>query len=385
MPSNGFFLTAMLMSTLGMVGCSSQPIIPSQPVTEVELKLSADDSKNLDVFAQYKLVPGDMLDVLYHILNSEASAASYRISLDDIIHLNFVQSKDMSQTQSVRPDGKITVPYLGQVIAQGKTVEELTQFLQKAYSPIFWNPDIYVTVDNFRNRIEELKKDLHTAPRGLSRLVRISPDGYATFPMLGHIKLAGRTIKNVNEELNRLYNEYLEGLHVDLFLEEHAGSMVYVLGQVEKPGAYEVRRPTNVMEAITMAGGYKSSALLEDAIVVRREGLRVRASKIDLTRSFTEQMQILLLRPDDMVFLPRTRLSQAAEFMKNIGEVLMFRGWGASVGFNYDLAVLSQGNTNTNQYSNQTIQNMTTEALLQNQDQIQNTVSQPIPVQIPQN
>lgn len=329
------FLIVILLKVFLIAGCSTaSPIIPASK-TELILEIPVEQSKDLDVFQTYELAPGDVLDVLFHIRTWDENSY-FKISLDDVIKINFIQAKDLSQIQSVRPDGKITLPYIGQVTAQGKTVDQLTQELRKAYSSILWNPDLYITVDNFRLRIQELKKDLHTAPRGLSRLVTIRPDGYVTFPMLGHIYVVGRTLQDVNEELNRLYDRYLQGLHVDLFLEKHAGSVVYVMGEVLKPGAYEVRRPITLLEAITYAGGYKSTALLDNAIVLRRENTRIIVQKLDLTRSFTREIELFMLKPDDLVFLPRTQISQTAEIMQSIGNAILFRGWG--VGFDWELS-----------------------------------------------
>ena len=287
----------------------------------------------LHLFPEYKLAPGDVLDVLYQIRTWEVKE-EFRLVVDDLVEVKFIDLPDLDQSQNVRPDGKITMPYLGEVMVAGRTVAELTTEFNKMYGKILRKPNIYVTVPRFSSHIKELKADLHTAPRGLSRLVTIRPDGYCTFPMVGDVLVAGRTIPKIHDILDARYQKILPGLHVDLFLERHSGSVVYVLGQVGKAGAYAVAKPITVLEAITLAGGYTTEANLDKVVVFRRCKQDYVATKVEVkgTLVTAKDSMFFYLRPDDIVHVPRRGLATAAETVKNVMDILTFRGWSIGLG-----------------------------------------------------
>ena len=137
-----------------------------------------------DPFKEYRIYPGDLLDVMYQV-TSWSETDRFTIAVDHLVSVRFIHTPELNVEQMVRPNGKITLPYLGEVYVVEKTVDELEKHLKKRYSKIFKNPSLFVVVPDFKKHITEFKQDLHTAPRGLSRLVTVGPDGWVTFPMVG--------------------------------------------------------------------------------------------------------------------------------------------------------------------------------------------------------
>jgi polysaccharide export outer membrane protein len=291
-----------------------------------------------NLFPEYRIKPGDLLDVLYQ-MRTWTKKDKFKIAIDHTVSVKFVHSPELNETQIIRPDGNITLPYLGEVSPVGMTVVEFTNLLKKNYANILKNPEIYVTIPEFQRNIKELKADLHTAPRGLSRLVTVRPDGQATFAMIGHLDVAGRTVPKVNKELNKLYDEMMPGLHCDLFLEKHSGSVIYVVGEVKLPGAYNIIKPISVLEAIALAGSHIPGAKLSSVIIARRNEDKVIATRLNLKKVLTlkEKSKFFYLQPDDIVYVPRTFIKTAADVMNDIASIFMFRGWGANLSFTYEL------------------------------------------------
>ncbi|MBI4614783.1 MAG: polysaccharide biosynthesis/export family protein [Planctomycetes bacterium] len=408
-----------------LAGCASEEPV----VTEMELPQTTftfdKGQPSYEIFAQYNIKPGDVLDVLYHIdqhslqdqfilkvdhqiaikfpdapeLNEAqairpdgtislpyvgiAGAAGktvqqltdelraryaelirterereFRIAANQIVAVKFVKIPELNEVQAVRADGAISLPYLGVVQVEGKTVGELTQELAKGYQGVLESPELYVVVSDpegrdqppdylregtlaelyivvtdFRAVVNEFKQDLHTAPRGLSRLVTVRPDGYATFALVGDISVAGKTIPEVDQVLDGEYKQILDGLSVDLFLEEHAGANVYVLGEVAHPGAYSILKPTPVLKVLALSGGTLPEANMDSLMIVRRHQDRMIATRINLDRLFEleEGADLFYLQPDDIVYVPRRGLSQAAVIAREIADVIFFRGWGVSL------------------------------------------------------
>lgn len=288
-------------------------------------------------FQEYRIAPGDVLDVLYQV-NTWEKQAEFKLSVGDVVSVTFVDLPDLNVSQRVRPDGTISLPYLGEINVTDMTVQQLSGQLKSRYGKVMKNPNLYVVVPEFRSAIDELKKDLHTAPRGLSRLTTVRPDGYATFAMLGDIMVKDRTIPDVNAELDKKYHDILPGLAVDLFLQEHAGRRIYVLGQVNKPGAYEVSRPTTVVEAIALASGELTSADLGKVVVMRRRGDKMVGRFLDVRQALAlnDKGAFFYLQPDDIVYVSRRGLNRRAELSREIADVIFFRGWSLSGSYRLD-------------------------------------------------
>lgn len=362
---------ALLGLVAGVTGCATQKIAAGQEVVVGRATFSDVTTRQFMLFPDYRIAPGDVLDVLYQV-KSWVQQPEFKIAVDNVLTIRFVDHPELNETQYVRPDGNISLAYLGSIKVVGKTVDELTADLKNRYKEHLKEAELYVIVEEFRSAIKELKNDLKTAPRGLSRLVTVRPDGYATFAMLGDVYVAGKTVPQMREVLNAQYEEIIPGLGCDLFLEEHVGSGISVFGEVNAPGAYKILRPTSIFEALAMAGSITPAARLDSVIVFRQKQDKVVATRLDLkelmhlralrnppeqdptAKAFAEiegeelpsaeeqsglHQNMFYLYPDDIVFVSRRRLNSAAQIMREVGDVLLFNGW--SVSFRDELEILN--------------------------------------------
>src|SRR6266700_8311740 len=69
-----------------------------------------------------------------------------RLSPGDVLKLSFAEESDLDQTQKIRRDGKITLPFLGDVTAAGKRVIDLQRELTSRYKEYLENPEVLVTL-----------------------------------------------------------------------------------------------------------------------------------------------------------------------------------------------------------------------------------------------
>ena len=307
-----------------------------------EQLVTLDITNEAPVFKNYTIAPGDVLDVVYHL--ERKLIEDYSITLYHALEIKFVNIPSLDQNQEVLPDGTVSLPYLGSYPVVGKTTAELGAELKEAYKDYLRNPEIYVTIRNFNTRVEQLRIDLRTAGRGLSKLIKVRPDGYATFPLLGEYYVARRTIKDVFDEIDADYIAYMPGLKLDLFMHEQSGTNIYVLGELRNPGAYEVNRPISVAQAVARAGGYTREAETTTVIVFRRDGQKVKAHRFDIRDMSTYGAQALnfYLQPEDVLLVPRNNISSAAQLMREISDITFFRGFSISGSIDLD------GNNNSN-------------------------------------
>jgi len=75
----------------------------------------------------------------------------YRIGVDDIVQVNVWKNPDLSITVPVRPDGRISVPLIGEVLAGGKTPEQVATEITKQLSGYIKDPQVAVILTDLRS------------------------------------------------------------------------------------------------------------------------------------------------------------------------------------------------------------------------------------------
>ena len=80
--------------------------------------------------------------------NPPGPYTTVRLSPGDVLKLSFAEESDLDQTQKIRRDGTISLPYLGQVTAAGKRVIDLQHELTRRYDEYLDSPEVLVTLEN---------------------------------------------------------------------------------------------------------------------------------------------------------------------------------------------------------------------------------------------
>jgi polysaccharide export outer membrane protein len=70
----------------------------------------------------------------------------YRLAKEDVVEVAVWKEPDLSRTVPVRPDGKITLPLLGDVVAEGLTPTQLEKTVQEKLAPLVRDPRVTVIV-----------------------------------------------------------------------------------------------------------------------------------------------------------------------------------------------------------------------------------------------
>lgn len=139
----------------------------------------------------------------------------------------------------------------------------------------------------------------------MDAVIRISGDGTAAFPLVGNVKIGGKTITEAVAALRAAYLDgYLVNPQVSITIRAYAKKYITVLGQVQKPGSYEIQgnQEISLLQAIGIAGGYTRIADASKITVKRRERgqevvLRFDAKKMAKGTSDTS----FTLRPGDVL------------------------------------------------------------------------------------
>lgn len=118
----------------------------------------------------------------------------------------------------------------------------------------------------------------------LDAKVRISKDGTIVLPLLGQVSVGGKTREDAAKMIRDLLAEkYLVSPQVSLDIAEYSKRRFTVLGQVQRPGSFEMPgdETVNLLQAISMAGGYTRLGTGRGVTVQRGEGTAKKVFKLD--------------------------------------------------------------------------------------------------------
>jgi polysaccharide export outer membrane protein len=136
--------------------------------------------------------------------------------------------------------------------------------------------------------------------------VLIRPDGGMSFPLVGDLNVADRTVEDVRKAIVEGLSNYMPTPVVMVALKQIGGNHVYVIGKVNRPGDFPFSKPLDVMQALSLAGGATSFAATNDIQILRRDGDKQIAipfhySEVEKGRALEQNV---VLRSGDVVVVP---------------------------------------------------------------------------------
>jgi polysaccharide export outer membrane protein len=140
----------------------------------------------------------------------------------------------------------------------------------------------------------------------LTKQLVVRPDGKITYPLIGEVQAAGKTVKQLQAEILKRLEKYVTDAHVTVILLKAQNYKIYVTGKITKPGEFITGKPVNVMQAISMAGGLTPFASPGSIMVLLSLGGKEEVFPFnykDVSKGqFLEQNRTLL--PGDVVVVP---------------------------------------------------------------------------------
>jgi polysaccharide export outer membrane protein len=146
-----------------------------------------------------------------------------------------------------------------------------------------------------------------------NQTVAVEPDGYITLREIGDVKVEGDTLPELRRTVQSAYEKILANPVISVDLKDFQRPYFMVLGQVGRPGKYDLRGVTTVSEAVALAGGFTPQSKHSQVLLFRRVNDKwTSVTKIDLkhmlnSRNLSEDSS---LRPGDMVYVPQNALSK---------------------------------------------------------------------------
>ena len=151
----------------------------------------------------------------------------------------------------------------------------------------------------------------------LNQKAIVQPDGFISLQSAGYIRVEGLTVADAVEAVKKAYARTLHDPIVDIDLADFQKPFFTVLGQVGKPGQFDLRRDITVTQAIAVAGGFAPTAKTQVFLyrAVSSQWAEVRELKIKDILKGKNISEDVHLRPGDMIFVPEKAITKFQRYV----------------------------------------------------------------------
>ena len=311
--------TSLNPETFPQVLTPPVPVVPQElppPVTENRTFVSIDGAP------QYRIGPGDLLDVFI-----TRGSTQERLQIP------------------VRANGRISVSFV-ELSVDGLTADQAAREIARELSVYFRKPSVEVQVKEYNSKKVSILGAVGATPRG----------GVGTIPLTGRTTLleaiakAGGLAPNASLERVRVTREPGKSYTVNMFRYIQEGDLsqdfvldtgdvifvpervpgeerrVFLLGEVKAPGPIPYYPNLTLAQLMAQAGGWTDGALFEETRIIRSDPKSPQIIAIDLNRLMLQGDQRIdqLLKPNDIVYIPRTRIANWNAFLAQLRPTLEF-------------------------------------------------------------
>lgn len=104
----------------------------------------------------------------------------------------------------------------------------------------------------------------------ITRTLPVRPDGKISLPLVGELQASGLTASKLEDVITQKLKEYIENPQVNVVVEDVKSRSFNIVGKVSKTGSFDLAKPTTVLDAIALAGGFQDFAKVTKIYVLRR-------------------------------------------------------------------------------------------------------------------
>lgn len=271
--------------------------------------------------------------------SSQVQAA--RIGPDDTIAIQALGAEEISRSWRVNSSGDLNLPMIGRMSVAGMTVDQLEVAVTERLRRYVKAPQVSAYIAESRSRPVVVTgavlqpgsfqldgpatlfdmivraggaKD----PNGTVSLVRNKDKGAIPYPQAhvaddGQFEVADLSLKQVLDAHSREANLAIQPFDRITVAPPRQPQLVYIAGEVTRPGAVELvaQDVVSLMKLVAVGGGLTRTAAPSRAIVthVNAAGVQTSIAKINLKKIMKGQAKDLELMPGDIVFIPSSGLT----------------------------------------------------------------------------
>jgi len=267
---------------------------------------------------------------------ADATNTSYVLGAEDLITVRVFAADDIpDKPAQIDNNGSVTLPMIGLVHAAGLTVEQFQANLVAAYKKYFKDPQVTVQVNEFHSQPVSVAGNVNTPGvvqlRGNRNLMEVISMAGGLRPEAGDSALITRNLSEGAIPVAGAFTDPTGKYSVahiniravmsgkdpegNILMKPHdvvtipRARMVYVLGNVTKPGGFVLtdNESMSITKAIALAGGWDKTAALTSARVLRASGGAEREQiPANVKKIMQNKAPDIELRPDDILYIPNS-------------------------------------------------------------------------------
>lgn len=277
----------------------------------------------------------------------------FALAPGDELEIKLADQSYLNETAKIRPDGRITLPKIGDLMAAGLTPEALGLRISEAYMAL-GAADAPPASASYRLAVGDEIQVMLPYHSGLDQTVKVRPDGKITLALIGTLVAEGLTPESLGERVNELYGKQLRkpmatvsvrqfssnrilvngrpaigglrDVRATVLVRAIAPRQIYVGGEVRQPGVILHRPYLTALQALTEVGGLNPGANPAQAVVIRRTETGASLYPIDVRALASTGVDIppadLVLEPSDLLIVPKTPIAYAADALEQILRLL---------------------------------------------------------------
>jgi polysaccharide export outer membrane protein len=276
----------------------------------------------------------------------EGVDGDYRIGPGDVLRVDVFARPELSGRHVVGPDGRITVPLIGEVPIGEATREEAVQALNLKLRVYFTNPVTTLGVEEYTSNQVTV----------LGRVERAGVLRFPRAPTLAEVLASAGAMPILDKTATLTRGAILRGrdrlIWIDLkallngdlaynirmkkgdvvFIPDSSETAVYVLGAVGKPGSYRLTPRMTLLDALAQAGGSTENANPSSIGVYRAGAQRIEvfdfAALIDPSRAVN-----YALEDGDVVYVPNNAVADIGYVLRQLAPAVSVLTFGAGIAF----------------------------------------------------
>jgi len=140
----------------------------------------------------------------------------------------------------------------------------------------------------------------------LLKQVLVRPDGGMSFPLVGNVQAAGKSVVDLQSLVTEKLAKYIPDPVVTVSTQQLSGNKIFVIGKVARPGEIVANHYMDVVQALSVAGGMTPYAAANKIKILRRSNGKLTAIPFkygDIEKGDNLEQNIIL-RSGDVVLVP---------------------------------------------------------------------------------
>ena len=167
--------------------------------------------------------------------------------------------------------------------------------------------------------------------------VRIDDDGSISYPLLGRLSVAGRTVRDIEDTLRRLLLDgYVRNPQITVEVEQFRSHTIFIVGEVRNGGKYPLQGEMTLLEVLALAGSVTAEASSEISVLRPKNRSMVGPASpddaVEILRANLEDMKTgkmsanIPLQDGDTIYVPPAERFYVSGLIRNPGSFKYVRG-----------------------------------------------------------